>query len=121
MPRTGMLTNEQFGLLSRTWHPPTEVKILNHCYPVFGWNHRGGAAVHQFIAEILRPSYDGGWLFCCIMRFADEVEIFFDVELLKCWPRLDQNPLSLLLFGSQDYSVMMSAKEGGVYETAVIG
>ena len=116
-----MLTNERFGLLPRTWHPPTEVKILNHCYPVFGWNHRGGAAVHQFIAEILRPSYDGGWLFCCIMRFAGEVEIFFDVELLKCWPRLDQNSLSLLLFGFQECPVMMSAKEGGVYETAVIG
>ena len=77
--------------------------------------------MHQFIAEILRPFYVGGWLYCCFMSFADEVAIFFDVELLKCWPRLDKSPLSLLLFGFQDCPVMMSAEEGGVYETAVIG
>ena len=116
-----MLTNERFGLLSRTWHPPTEVKILNHCYPVFGWNRRDGAVVHHFIAEILWPSCVGGWLCCCLMSFADEIAISFDVELLKCWLRVDNNQLSLLLFGSQDYPVMTNAKEGGVYEIAVIG
>tara|TARA_B100001063_G_scaffold1282_1_gene956 strand:- start:3367 stop:3717 length:351 start_codon:yes stop_codon:yes gene_type:complete len=116
-----MLTNERFGLLSRTWHPPTEVKILNHFYPVLGWNHRDGAAVHQSISEILRPSYIGGWLYCCFMSFADEVAIFFDIELLKCWPRLNKNPLSLLLFGPRNYPAMMSAKEGGFYETEFIG
>ena len=115
-----MLTNERFGLIPRTWHPPTGLKILNHCYPVFGWNHRGGAVVYQSIAEILWPSYKGGWLYCCLMSFADEFAISFDVELLKVWPRLVENVLSLLLFGSRNYSVMIGAMGGGVYETAAI-
>ena len=115
-----MLTNEGFGLLSRMWHPPTGLKIVNHCYPVFGWNQRGEAAAQQSIAEILRPSYNGGWLCCCLMSFADDFPISFDVGLLKCWPRLDENVLSLLPFKSQSYSVMIGAKEGGVYETSVI-
>ena len=54
------------------------------------------------------------------MSFADEVAIFFDIELLKCWLRLNKNPLSLLLFGPRNYPVMMSAKEGGFYETEFI-
>jgi len=102
------------------WHPPAEPKILNHCCPVFGWNHRSGEAVHQFTAEILRPSYDGGWLCCFLMSFVDDIVIFYDVELLKCWQRLDENSLSLLLFRFQDYLAMLGAKEGGDYEAAAI-
>ena len=115
-----MLANKRSGLLPRTWHPPSGLKILNYYCAVSGWNYRGGAAAHQLISEIMLPSYAGGWFCCFLMSFAGELIISSDVELLKFWPRLDQISLILLNLKSHSYPVIIGTKEGGICENAAI-